>query len=36
MWICDNCGTENSDLTAKCDECGELNLEILERYQEGE
>lgn len=36
MWICENCNAENSDLTAKCEECGGTNLEALERYLEGD
>jgi ribosomal protein L40E len=34
MWICENCGAENSALTAKCEECGDTNLEVLDRYLE--
>jgi len=36
MWICENCGTQNGDCTAKCEECGDINVELLERYQEGD
>ena len=30
MWICENCDSQNGDCTAKCEECGAINLEMLE------
>jgi hypothetical protein len=35
-WICENCEAENSDLTADCEECGEINVDLINRYLEAD
>ena len=33
MWICENCGADNSDLIVMC-ECGDVNFEALEEDED--